>query len=274
MSESPWWEQEFTHLRAERRVRGERHTCVITLDLPERRNAMSEEMTRSWVRLVDLLRDDTRLACVVVTGAGSAFCAGGNLSWIAGEPDAQVGDLRERMLTFYRQWLSITSVDVPVVAAVNGHAVGAGLALALAADVRYVASAAKLSVPFTTLGLHPGMATTWSLPRVGGLALANDMLLTGRVVLGEEAVGLGLASGTGDPDEVRELALQAADRVADAAPLATRLSLVALRGGGHGTLDDAVQWEALAQAVTLATEDLQEGIRAASERRAPRFTGR
>lgn len=274
MSQIQWWEQELTHLRAERRERGDRHSCVVTLDLPDQRNAMSEEMTASWVRLVELLRQDPRLACVVVTGAGPAFCAGGNLSWIAAEPDAQVSDLRTRMLTFYRQWLSVATLEVPVVAAVNGHAVGAGLALALAADVRYVARGAKLSVPFTALGLHPGMATTWSLPRVGGLALAQDMLLTGRVVRGHEAVALGLASAEGEPEEVLELALQAADRVADAAPIATRLSLVALRRGGHDDLDEAIQWEALAQATTLATEDLQEGIQAASQRRAPRFHGR
>ncbi|AKT52692.1 enoyl-CoA hydratase [Arsenicicoccus sp. oral taxon 190] len=256
------------------REQGERRTCVVTLDLPQQRNAMSEAMTASWARLADLLRGDTRLACVVVTGAGSAFCAGGNLSWLVAEPDATVADLRARMLTFYQQWLSVPALEVPVIAAVNGHAVGAGLALALACDVRYVASTAKLSVPFTSLGLHPGMATTWSLPRVVGEAVAADLLLTGRVVTGDEAVGLGLASASAAADDVLDLALAAADRVAAAAPVATRLTLAALRQGGHASSGVALQWEALAQATTMATRDLREGIEAATERRPARFTGR
>ncbi len=272
--ESLWWEQDFEHLSVTRRVQGERHTAVITLDLPEQRNAMSEEMTASWAHLASLLGDDTQLACVVVTGAGTAFTSGGNLSWLMAEPDASVSDLRARMRTFYRRWLSMTRLEVPVVAAVNGHAIGAGLALALACDVRYVAEEARLAVPFTGLGLHPGMATTWSLPSVAGPALAADMLLTGRVVLGREAVGLGLASAAAPADEVLRLALDAADRVAAAAPVATRLTLAALRDGGHDGPAAALEWEALAQATTMATADLQEGVRAATERRPPAFTGR
>ncbi|MCH8613634.1 enoyl-CoA hydratase/isomerase family protein [Arsenicicoccus dermatophilus] len=269
-----WWEQEFADLTVARREHGDRHTAVVTLDLPQRRNAMSEEMTASWGRLVELLRHDTRLACVVVTGAGSAFCSGGDLSWLVSEPDAAVADLRARMLAFYRTWLSMTTLEVPVVAAVNGHAVGAGLALALACDVRYVAETAKLSVPFTSLGLHPGMATTWALPRLVGEGAAADLLLTGRVVGGAEALSLGMASAAAPADEVLPLALAAADRIAGAAPVATRLTLMALRDGGHPSRDAALQWEALAQATTMATDDVHEGIAVAGERRAPRFTGR
>ena len=92
--EIPWWEQDYADLTVALREQGERRTCVVTLDLPQQRNAMSEAMTASWARLADLLRGDTRLACVVVTGAGSAFCAGGNLSWLVAEPDATVADLR------------------------------------------------------------------------------------------------------------------------------------------------------------------------------------
>ncbi|XLW76195.1 enoyl-CoA hydratase/isomerase family protein [Arsenicicoccus dermatophilus] len=257
-----------------RREHGERRAAVVTLDLPDRRNAMSEEMTSSWGRLVELLRNDTRLACVVVTGAGTAFCSGGDLSWLGAEPDAAVADLRARMLAFYRTWLSMATLEVPVVAAVNGHAVGAGLALALACDIRYVAQTARLSVPFTSLGLHPGMATTWSLPRLVGEGTAADLLLTGRVVGGTEAVSLGMASAAAPAQEVLPLALAAADRIAAAAPVATRLTLMALRGGGHPSRDAALQWEALAQATTMATDDVHEGIAAAGERRSPRFAGR
>lgn len=274
MSEPNWWDSPYEDLRVECREASGRRIALITFDLPQRRNSMSEAMTASWVRLIAALREDPDLAAVVVTGEGSAFNAGGDLSWIVSEPDAQVADLRRRMLTFYRSWLSIKTLEVPVIAAVNGHAIGAGFALALACDVRYVAETARLGVPFTSLGLHPGMATTWSLPNVAGAAVARDLLLTGRIVTGAEAVGLGLASLAVPAEEVLGRALEAAERVAAAAPVATRLTVTALRDGGHASYEDALQWEGLAQAVTLATEDLHEGIAAAAAKRPPTFHGR
>lgn len=269
-----WWTTPFEDLRVEAREASGRRIAVITFDLPERRNSMSTAMTASWVRLMGLLRQDPELAAVVVTGAGSAFNAGGDLSWIVSEPDAQVVDLRERMLAFYRSWLSVKQLEVPTIAAINGHAIGAGFALALAMDIRYAAADAKLGVPFTSLGLHPGMATTWSLADVAGHAVARDLLLTGRIVTGQEAVGLGLVSLAAPAEEVLGHALEAAERVAASAPIATRLTLQAVRDGGHASFENALEWEALAQAVTLASEDLHEGIAAAAEKRRPTFHGR
>jgi enoyl-CoA hydratase len=274
MGSPQWWEQSWTDLRVQERATSGRRIAVVTLDLPDKRNAMSDAMTDSWARLIPLLREDAELAAVVVTGAGPGFCAGGDLGWIVKDPDAQVIDLRARMLTFYRSWLSITTLEVPTIAAMNGHAIGAGFALALACDIRYAAAEAKLGVPFASLGLHPGMATTWSLPNVAGFAVARDLLLTGRLVSGEEALRLGLVSRALPAAEVLTEALAAADRIAAAAPIATRLTVAALRGGGHRSFEDALEWEALAQAVTLATSDMHEGIAAAAERRTPVFRGR
>ena len=153
MTSPRWWTTPLEHLRAEVREVGTRRVAVVTFDQPDKRNAMSDEMTASWVTLMRELREDRDLAAVVVTGAGAAFCAGGDLTWIASEPDATVIDLRHRMLAFYRSWLSIKALEVPTIAAINGHAIGAGLGVALACDIRYAASDAKLGVPFTSLGL-------------------------------------------------------------------------------------------------------------------------
>lgn len=269
-----WWEQDYEDLVVQARDVSGRTVAVLTFDLPAKRNAMSDAMTASWTRVIPLLRDDPQLACVVVTGAGAGFSAGGDLSWIVSQPDAQVADLRTRMLAFYSSWLSIKTLPVPTIAAINGHAIGAGFALALACDVRYVAQTARLGVPFTSLGLHPGMATTWSLPNVAGHAVARDLLLTGRIVTGAEALDLGIVSRALPTDEVVPEALAAADRIAGFAPIATALTVAALRDGGHASYEDAVEWEALAQAVTLATEDLHEGIAAAAGKRSPVFRGR
>lgn len=246
---------------------------LVTLDLPDRRNSMSAAMTASWARAMAALRADDGVRAVVVTGAGTAFCAGGDLSWIGAEPDASVDALRTRMLAFYRAWLSVRDLEVPTVAAVNGPAIGAGLAVALACDLRYAAEDARLAVPFTSLGMHPGMATTYLLPEVAGLALAREMLLTGRSLTGAEAATRGLVTAAHPRAEVLGAALAAARAAATAAPVATRLTKRALQGG-HASFEAALEWEALAQPATLATEDLQEGLAAARERRPPRFTGR
>lgn len=258
-------------LRTERRGDG---VVVLTLDVPERRNAMTDELTAAWAAAIPALAAEEDLRCLVLTGAGSVFCAGGDLSWIDAGGGLGVPALRDRMLAFYRTWLAVRELEVPTIAALNGAAVGAGLALALACDLRYSVPDARLSVPFTSLGLHAGMATTWLLPEIAGPAVARELLLTGRVVTGAEAVGLGLVNRTFPAETFLDDVLEVARTVATRAPLATRLTKVALAGGGHASFDAALAWESLAQPVSMLTEDLREGLRAQRERRPPRFTGR
>jgi enoyl-CoA hydratase len=266
-----WDESDYEHLRAERLGGG---IALLTLDLPERRNMMSEPMTLSWARAVAGLAEDPTVRVVVVTGAGSAFCSGGDLSWIGAELDASVDRQRARMMRFYRQWLAIRDLEVPTIAAINGAAIGAGLALALACDLRYAAVDARLAVPFTALGLHAGMATTFHLVEVVGAARARELLLTGRQVTGTEAAAMGLVHQAWPGERLLDDALGVARRIAEAAPIATRLTKAALRGERASTYEATLEWEGLAQSVTLATEDLHEGLRAARDKRPPSFSGR
>ena len=258
------------HLRLERPSPG---VARLVLDNPEQRNAMSEPMTRSWVEAVDRLADDPDVRVVVVTGEGSAFCSGGDTAWIASEPEAGVDRLRTRMLAFYRAWLSIRRLEVPTIAAVNGPAIGAGLCVALACDLRFAASGARMGAPFVKLGMNPGMASTYLLPDVVGEAVARDLLLTGRLVRAEEARELGMVSRVLDPEGFDDAVLEVAEQVAATAPVASRYTTLGLRQR-HASLEACLQWEAFAQPVTLATADLQEGIAAAREKRPARFTGR
>jgi enoyl-CoA hydratase len=261
----------YEELRVERPDAG---VVLVTLDNPDRRNSMSGEMTRSWAEAMTTLSSDASVRCLVVTGAGSAFCSGGDMDWLAATPDASVDHLRERMLAFYRTWLAIRDLPVPSIAAVNGPAVGAGLCLALACDLRYASADASLSAPFTGIGLHAGMAATWLLPQLGGLGLARELLLTGRVLTGREAAAAGLVNRTFPAESLVKEVLGIAASVAAKAPLATRLTKAALAAGAPVTIEAALQWEALAQPVTMATADLREGLAAKRERRRPEFTGR
>src|SRR5437763_2362423 len=213
MTESP--------LRVTRRDDG---VVILTLALPDRRNAMTAELTSAWGETIASLRHDRTVRAVVVTGEGTAFCAGGDLSWIGESPDLTVDSIRDRMLPFYRTWLSIRDLEAPSIAAVNGHAIGAGLCLALACDLRYAARGAKLSAPFTQLGMHAGMAATWLLPEVVGVTVARELLLTGRAVQDDEALRIGLLNGVFEGARFLDDVLEVAGRIAGAAPIATRLT--------------------------------------------------
>jgi len=247
--------------------------ALVTLNLPKLRNAMTTELTSAWTVAMDKIAGDRSLRAVVVTGEGSAFCSGADLSWLdQGNLNDNTPDrLRDKMLPFYRAWLAPQQIPVPVVAAVNGPAVGAGLCLALACDLRYASPSATFSAPFTQLGTHGGMAASWLLPEAVGMPRAREMLYTGRVVGAEEALAWGLISEIAD--DVVDCAVEAAASVARAAPIATRLTKAGLSQGSRGGFELALQWEALAQPVTMATADIHQGIKARREHRTPRFDG-
>jgi enoyl-CoA hydratase/carnithine racemase len=250
--------------------------AMVTLHDPQRRNAMTTDMTEAWGHAVEHLAERDRtgdLSAVVLTGSGSAFCAGGDLGWIGAKPGASVSDLRDRMVPFYATWLSLRRLSVPSIAAVNGVAVGAGAAIVLACDIAIAGSGAGFSVPFTTLGLHPGMGISYLLPATVGLPAARDLLLTGRRIDAEEMLRLGIVSRVVDADDLVDQALSTAHGIAGCAPVATRLTRATLMHP-PSDLDEALRTEGVVQAVTLATYDLAEGLAAAQERREPRFTGR
>jgi enoyl-CoA hydratase/carnithine racemase len=245
---------------------------LLTLAVPERRNAMTEELTAAWTSTIAELAADQSVRAVVVTGQGSAFCAGGDLSWIE-SGGAAVDPLRTKMLAFYRAWLSVRDLEVPVLGAINGPAIGAGLCLALACDLRYSSPSARFGAPFASLGMHPGMAASYLLPEAVGLPRAREMLYTGRIVGAEEAAQIGLINAVLPAESLLQEVLTTAEQVASMAPIAIRLTKSALRHGPR-SYAEALEWEALAQPITMSTDDMREGLRAQGERRKPRFEGR
>jgi enoyl-CoA hydratase len=245
---------------------------LLTLNLPKLRNAMTQELTDAWSTTMLRLRHDAAIRALVVTGAGSAFCSGADLSWLdqGQSDDITPTKLRDKMLPFYDTWLSTRDLPFPTIAAVNGPAVGAGLCVALTCDLRYASPDARFSAPFIRLGTHGGMAVTSMLPEAIGVPRAREMLYTGREVSADEALAWGLVSGISD--DVVGHAVAVASEIASAAPIATRLTKVGLQQASFG-FEASLQWEGLAQPLTLATADLHEGIQAKRQRRDPRFTG-
>ncbi|MCB0905178.1 MAG: enoyl-CoA hydratase/isomerase family protein, partial [Actinobacteria bacterium] len=140
----------------------------VVLSNPDQRNAMSAAMTQAWSLAMSELAELPGLRAVLVSGEGKAFCAGGDLGWLAEGGSEGIAVLSRRMDDFYSQWLSVTELSVPTIAYLDGPAVGAGAAVALACDIRWAGPRARFSVPFTRLGLHSGMGTTYLLPHAVG----------------------------------------------------------------------------------------------------------
>jgi enoyl-CoA hydratase len=163
---------------------------------------------------------------------------------------------------------------VPTIAVIAGPAIGAGLCLALACDLRLAASSVTLAASFVRLGLHPGMGATWLLPRLVGPAMAAELLLTGRAVAADEALRIGLVNQVHAPDALDGAARALAAQIAGAAPLAVAQTKATLAGALERPLEDALAREADAQAIDFATADLAEALAAVATRRPPQFRGR
>ena len=263
-------------------VQLERDADVATLRFhdPERRNAMTQAMGEAFAQRVAELRDDPSLRAVILTGAGRAFSAGGDLGMIGNRADEGAAApgrartaIRDTMRGFYGLFLSVRDLPCPTIAAINGHAVGAGLCVALACDLRVVSREARLGLNFAKLGLHPGMGATWTLPRLVGGPRAAELLFTARLIDGAEAAALGLVNRCVEPDQVLPVARALAQEIAGCAPLAVRGIKRALARSAQSSLEDQLGFEAGEQAVCFESRDVREGLAAARERREPRFEG-
>ncbi|MBW3620175.1 MAG: enoyl-CoA hydratase/isomerase family protein [Actinobacteria bacterium] len=250
---------------------------LVTLNDPDRRNAMTVEMGEAIEATFGRLADDEDLRVIVLTGAPPAFSAGGDLAMLedhARRTRDEGFDATADMRRFYERFLAVRDVPVPVIAAINGHAVGAGCCVALACDLAVVAEDAKIGLNFARLALHPGMGGSWLLPRLAGRQRAAEMLYTGRLVSGAEAADHGLALEALPAAAVLPRALALAGEIAASSPLVVRQLKVALAVSPTNRLDEQLDLEAANQAVNYGTDDLVEGLRAGRERRPPDFTGR
>jgi enoyl-CoA hydratase/carnithine racemase len=255
---------------------------TLTFNDPERLNAMTEGMGRALAGAVRELAADASIRAVVLTGAGRAFSAGGDLDMIEGmaragseSPDEATRTAhREFMRDFYGLYLAVRDLACPSLAAINGAAIGAGLCVALACDLRIAAREAPLALNFARLGIHPGMGATWTLPRLVGPSQAAELLYTGRRIDGVEAERIGLVNRAVPREALGETARELAAEIAGAAPLAVQAAKRSLASSPGASLSEQLETEATEQARNYESQDLLEGLAAARARRPARFEGR
>ncbi len=245
---------------------------LLTLNRPDGRNSMTPEILDAFAVAARAAKDDAEIRCLVLTGKGPCFSAGADLK--TGVQRGEAGALpSERSYAMYTSFLSLLDVEVPVIGALNGHAVGGGFGLSLLCDIRIARRDARYGANFARLGLHSGLGISYLLPRLVGVSNASELLFTGRLVDGDEGTRMGLFSRAVEEDRVLPSAMELAQEIAEAAPLAVRSMKASMRRGLGWGVRDAARAEAALQAETLATEDAREGMAALLEKRKPSFRG-
>ncbi|OLT49011.1 enoyl-CoA hydratase [Saccharomonospora sp. CUA-673] len=232
---------------------------TLTLNDPDRRNCLDEQVCRELGEAIDTVAADADARTLVVTGAGKAFCAGADLPALFGDAaERPVGELRTQLHGVYDSFLRLRRLDIPTIAAVQGAAVGAGLNLAMACDIRIAGPQASFAATFSRIGLHPGGGCTWFLVDALGPQRAMALLLDGGALDADAAVAEGLALETADDAVAR--AHELAQRWAEHDPALVRDIKTAVGLAGGGDFDATLEFEAWAQASSAGGPKIQEFV--------------
>jgi enoyl-CoA hydratase len=245
--------------------------AFVTLNRPKMMNALSTEAVEELLALFAELKKDRTVLGVVITGAGRAFCAGADLSGGGEAEGSPYFRTREFVLQAQELMNQIEAFPHPVIAAVNGFALGGGCELALACDLRIASTEAVFGLPETTLGVIPCFGGTQRLPRLIGTAPAKEMIYTGRKVKADEAKSLGIVNEVVAPENLMEAAEAKMAQITANAPLALRMAKTVINQGVELPLHLALEMEADMTALLGTTDDAAEGGRAFHERRKPNF---
>lgn len=245
---------------------------TITLNRPDDLNAVDDRVTRELQAELRGAAKDRSTRCLVLTGAGRAFCAGQDLKSVTSRGAAF--DFAEALRRRYNPVvLALRSLEIPVIASINGVAAGAGWSLALACDLRIASSKAKFVGAFSKIGLVPDSGMTWTLPRLVGSAKALEIAWFGEAFGADEALSLGLVNKIVEPDQLAESTRAWATALARGPTRALGLIKRAVYGGIGRGLEEQLEYEAIVQGIAGETKDYVEGVKAFIEKRSPEFKG-
>lgn len=253
---------------------GDRGIAVLTLDRPQTRNALGPAEWHAIGRHLAFITADEAVRVIILTGAGGAFSSGGDLQTMPQRLDLPPSEREDRLRSDSQVVRALYELDIPVIAAIPGACVGAGLSLALCADIRLCAAGARFGATFHRVGLTGDFGLLWTLPRAVGPARAAELMLTAEVIDAERAERIGLVHRVLPPEQLMPEALRLAEQIEKGPRLAQAMTKRGLRRSHEESLAAMLEWEAMAQSILSKTDDAREGVAAFLERRAPSFTGR
>jgi enoyl-CoA hydratase/carnithine racemase len=251
------------------------YIATITLNRPEKMNAFGGRMRQEIEEVVNEVCTDQDVRVIVITGAGKAFCVGGDVTeFVSGETKALTETSPSERPAMSKIVLALNQVEKPVIAAVNGVAAGGGVNLALSCDIRIASEKAKFAQVFTRRGVHPDWGGIYFLPRLVGYAKAAELIFSGEVIDAQEAYKLGMVNKIVPHDQLLEEARNMAERMAKNAPIPIAFAKRGLQNFNQWNLAQALDYESYVLNVTLKTEDIKEGFTAFLQKREPNFKGR
>ncbi len=249
-------------------LKKEGHTSILSINRPKQYNPLSTEVIKDLSSAIDYIKNDEQCHVLIVTGEGSAFVAGADISQMK---DMNVREAREFAKAGLDVFRKIESMEKPSIAAVNGFALGGGCELAMACDIRIASTKAKFGQPEVGLGITPGFGGTIRMSRIVGIAKAKELIFTGEIIKAEEALKIGLVNHLVEPEELMDKALDMANKISKNAQLAVRYSKVAINKNYKVDIDAAMEIEKDLFALCFASEDQKEGMGAFIEKRKPEF---
>lgn len=256
-------------------VRVEDGVAILTLDRPEKRNAINGQMHGDLATALDAIEADPNVRALLLTANGPSFCAGQDLTEVAMARADDSFRIDEHVRTTFNVLvLRLRALEMPVIAAMNGIAAGAGWSIALAADLRIAADDASFTQAFSKIGLVPDTGSTWFLPELIGTSRTLELAFTGDVIDADKALDWGLVNFVTPADELQTRAHEYALRLAAMPTLALGITKRAVYRATTTTLEDALEYEAQVQQRAAQSDDHVEGVTAFLEKRAPAFTGR
>jgi enoyl-CoA hydratase/carnithine racemase len=248
---------------------------TITLNRPERLNAFAGHMRRDFAEALEQAGSDPHVRVVVITGAGRAFCAGGDINYMAELVERNDSEEFERILGAARRViLEIRQMTKPVIASIGGPAFGAGFNLALACDLRIASDTATFSQSFVKIGFHPDWGGTYFLPRLVPANVACELFFLGDTIDADTALRLGLLNRVVAAEDLADETRKLAERLRDGPAVSIAAAKHAVYASEQDTLEKMLSYEVEAQVRCFKTNDGKEGVRAFLEKRPPKFTGR
>lgn len=244
--------------------------ATVTINRPEKLNALGEEGVNELTKAMKLIRSDGHIRAIILTGAGRAFCAGADRSSTIFRKNSPT-EFWDFMQKVSDAVITLRSMPQPLIAAVNGPAVGGGCNFALACDIIIASEAATFSQIYSLIGIHPDAGGTYLLPRLVGTAKACELLFTGKTITAAEAYEMGLINRVVPADQLEDSTRELATTIANRSPLAIRMIKASIYQGAETNLAAALEQEAKALSILLFTEDSKEAMAALAENRAPSF---
>ncbi|MDD3845537.1 MAG: enoyl-CoA hydratase-related protein [Syntrophorhabdaceae bacterium] len=252
----------------------EENIAILTINRPQARNAFSPEMIRLWRQYLEEARGDDSVTVIVVTGTGDTFCSGGDIRDMA-EGKLRSWDMKRFLWEgVHRVILTLEDLDKPVIAAINGAAMGAGMDMAIMCDLRVCSDRARLGESYIQMGLVPGDGGAWFLPRLVGVSKAMELFLTADILSAQEALSLGIVNRVVAHENLMEETMGLARKIAQKPPLAVRMMKRAVYQGTTSTLRAHLDYISSQLSLLSETSDHVEAARAFLEKRKPVFTGK